>query len=190
VQEKASFIKYQSIRLRDLVNDLNLITRLGDDTQPVHWKLFHPTTFCRELIAEFLNNGIPKNYSIELDIEKGLEPVKIKGDTHLLQRAINNLLHNSIRHNPNGCTIYFRLYEKEQHILFVVSDDGKGMTSNEIEVLRNRSHYLTKIASSLNKQHGLGLYIVQQIVKMHSGNTSFEKSESGGLEVTIEIPIL
>lgn len=190
VQEKALFIKHQSIRLRDLVNDLNLITRLGDDTQPVHWKLFHPTTFCRELIAEFLNNGIPENYSIELDIEKGLEPVKIKGDTHLLQRAISNLLHNSIRHNPNGCNIYFRVYEKEQHILFVVSDDGKGMTSNEIETLRNRSHYLTESDSSLNKQHGLGLYIVQQIVKMHNGNISFEKSESGGLNVAIEIPIL
>lgn len=189
VQEKASLIKLQGIRLRDLVNDLTLITRLGDETQPIRQDLFHPTTFCREIVASFLNNGIPENYSIELDINKDLESVKLKGDAHLLQRAINNLLYNSIRHNPKGCDISFRLYRKDQQILFVVSDNGKGMTSVEIDILQNRSHYLSNSDSSINGQHGLGLYIVQQIVKMHFGNVYFCKRESEGLEVTIALPI-
>ncbi len=189
VKEKASLIKYQGIRLRNVVNDLNLITRLGDETHPIHQDAFHPTVFCRELVAEFLNNGIPENYSIELDIDKKLEPIKLKGDTHLLQRAINNLLYNSIRHNPMGCTISFGLYGKDKQVLFVVSDNGKGMTSNEIGILRNRSHYLSNTDSSFNGQHGLGLYIVQQIVKMHNGGITFSKSESGGLDVTITLPV-
>lgn len=190
VREKASLIKYQGIRLRNVVNDLNLITRLGDETHPIHQDAFHPTVFCREVVAEFLNNGISESYTIELDIDKELEPVELKGDTHLLRRAINNLLYNSIRHNPIGCNISFGLYRRNKQVLFVVADNGKGMTSNEIGILRNRSHYFTESASSLNKQHGLGLYIVQQIVKMHNGNIFLKKSESGGLEVTIEIPIL
>jgi len=189
VQKKASLIKYQGIRLRDLVNDLNLIARLGDETHPVHLDSFHPTVFCRELIAKFLNNGIPESYSIELDIDKELEPAKLKGDTHLLQRAINNLLYNSIRHNSAGCDISFRLYEEGKQVLFVVSDNGKGMTSDEIEVLQSRSHYLSNTDSSFNGQHGLGLYIVQQIVKMHNGNIAFSKSESGGLDVTITLSV-
>lgn len=40
VQEKASLIKYQGIRLRNVVNDLNLITRLGDETHPIHQDFF------------------------------------------------------------------------------------------------------------------------------------------------------
>ena len=189
VQEKASLIKYQGIRLRNVVNDLNLITRLGDETHPIHQDAFHPTVFCRELVAEFLNNGIPESYSIELDIDKELEPIELKGDIHLLRRAINNLLYNSIRHNPMGCTISFGLYGRDKQVLFVVSDNGKGMTSDEIEVLQNRSHYLSNTDSSFNGQHGLGLYIVQQIVKMHNGDISFGKSELGGFEVTIKLTV-
>jgi len=189
VQEKASLIKLQGIKLRDLVNDLNLISRLGDETLPIRQDLFHPAAFCREIVASFLNNGIPENYSIELGINKDLESVKLKGDAHLLQRAINNLLYNSIRHNPKGCDISFRLYRKDQQILLVVSDNGKGMTSDEIDILQNRFHYLSNSDSSINGQHGLGLYIVQQIVKMHFGNVYFCKRESEGLEVTIALPI-
>ena len=122
-----------------------------------------------------------------LDIDKELELVKLKGDTHLLQRAINNLLYNSIRHNPMGCNIFFRLYGSDKQVLFVVSDNGKGMTSDEIEVLQNRSHYLSNTDSSFNGQHGWGLYIVQQIVKMHNGDITFGKSEFGGFEVAIRL---
>mgnify|MGYP003623232002 FL=1 len=189
VREKASLIKYQGIRLRNVVNDLNLITRLGDETHPIHQDAFHPTVFCREIVAEFLNNGIPESYSIELDIDKKLEPIKLKGDIHLLQRAINNLLYNSIRHNPMGCNICLGLYGRGKQVLFVVSDSGKGMTSDEIEILQNRSHYLSNADSTFNGQHGLGLYIVQQIVKMHNGGITFSKSESGGLDVTITLPV-
>jgi len=189
VQQKASLIKFQGIRLRDLVNDLNLITRLGDGTQPIHHELFHPTAFCRELIASFLNSGIPESYSIELDMDKGVETMELKGDTHLLQRAVNNLLYNCVRHNPNGCDIYFRLYRNERHILFVVSDNGKGMTPDKIAALQNRSRYLTDTDSYYNGQHGLGLYIVQQIIKMHSGNVSFGESEWGGFKVEISLPV-
>lgn len=72
-------------------------------------------------------------------------------------------------------------------MLFVVSDNGKGMTSDEIEVLQNRSHYLSNTDSSFNGQHGWGLYIVQQIVKMHNGDITFGKSEFGGFEVAIRL---
>lgn len=38
------------------------------------------------------------------------------------------------------------------------------------------------------RQHGFGLYIVQQIVKMHAGNTDFRRNQMGGLDVVIAIP--
>jgi len=189
IQEKASLIKFQSIRLRDLVNDLNLITRLGDGTQPIRRELFYPTTFCREVIASFLNSGIPENYSIELDIDNDLKAMELKGDVHLFQRAINNLLYNSIRHNPKGCNIHFRLHRKEQNALFIIADNGKGMTPEKIKILQNRSHYSESTESSYTRQHGFGIYIVQQIVKMHLGNVYFGKSELDGLKVEISLPI-
>lgn len=188
VQENAALIKFQGMRLRDLVNDLNLITRLGDGTQALRQDLFRPAVFCRELIASLLNSGLPAHYTIEPDIDKEAEPLLWKGDAHLLQRAVNNLLYNSIRHNPKGCEMQVKLYPKEQQILLLISDNGKGMTSGEIEILQSRSHYLANNDALVNGQHGLGLYIVQQIVKMHLGEISFQIRKSGGLEVRISLP--
>ena len=189
VQGNATIIKFQGMRLRDLVNDLNLITRLGDGTQALRQDLFRPAVFCRELIASLLNSGLPECYTIELDIAKEAEPIMWKGDVHLLQRTVNNLLYNSIRHNPKGCKIQVKLYPKGQQALLVLSDNGKGMTAKEIEILQSRSHYLANSDALVNGQHGLGLYIVQQIVKMHLGEVSFRIRKSGGLEVCISLPI-
>ncbi len=162
---------------------------MGDGAQPLQGKLFYPAGFCREIIAEFINNGEPDGYSVELDVDEDMERVVVWGDQHLLRRAIGNLLHNSIRHNPGGCDVRLRLCGKDRMVLFVVSDNGKGMTLGEIDLLQTRSHYLSDAASDFDGRHGLGLYIVQQIVKMHSGHTAFAKSESGGLKVTIELPM-
>ena len=139
VQKKASLIKYQGIRLRNLVNDLNLITRLGGHYELKRPELLQPIIFSRDLIALFLNNGIPDIFSIELHIDKGLESLKLNGDRHLLQRAINNLLYNCIKHNPSGCNIHFKVYKAYKNILFIVSDDGKGITARRIAFLEMRS---------------------------------------------------
>lgn len=190
VQEKASQIKYQSIKLRDLVNDLNLMTRLEDNKTMTRNEVFQPVEFCREVIALFLNNGIPECFSIELTIDKGLKSINLIANKHLLQRAIHNLLYNCIKHNPSGCNIHFKLAESEGDLLFTVSDDGKGIVPNEIELLDIRSPYLTESDMDHRKQHGFGLYIVQQIVKMHSGKLHFKENNLGGLDVIIELPIL
>lgn len=190
VQEKASVIKYQSIKLRDLVNDLNLITRLEDHKTLARHEVFQPLQFCREVLALFWNNGIPKPFSIELTLGKGLESISLRGDKHLLQRAIHNLLYNCIKHNPNGCNIHFRLVLGIEHILFIISDDGNGIEHNEIELLEIRSQYLTGSEIYEHGQKGFGLYIVQQIVKMHSGKLGFMKNDLGGLDVIIELPIV
>lgn len=189
VQNKASLIKYQSTRLRDLVNDLNLITRMGDDSQVLRLEVFYPSVFCRALIASFLNSGVPDIFSVELNIDNNSEPVCLIGDRRLLQRAIYNLIHNCIKHNPAGCNIYVRVEAGKQDILFIVSDNGRGMTPEEIHLLKTRTQYLGSDNLFQFKQHGFGLYIVQQIVKMHSGSTGFQINTFGGLEVVISIPI-
>lgn len=190
VREKASVIKYQSIKLRDLVNDLNLITRLEDHKTIARNEVFQPVEFCREVLALFLNNGIPKPFSIELTIGKGLESINLRGNKHLLQRAIHNLLYNCIKHNPDGCNIHFRLVLGTGHILFIVSDDGKGIEPDEIGLLEIRSQYLTGSDIYEHRQKGFGLYIVHQIIKMHSGKLQFKENQSGGLDVIIGLPIV
>ncbi|OCK52937.1 hypothetical protein BA768_09850 [Chryseobacterium sp. CBo1] len=62
------------------------------------------------------------------------------------------------------------------------------MTSEEITTLKTRSKYMSNSNLFNQRQHGFGLYIVQQIVKMHAGNTDFRRNQMGGLDVVIAIP--
>jgi K+-sensing histidine kinase KdpD len=148
----------------------------------------HPAAFSRNMLAGFLNDVSNENYHVEIDIDKKTEAVLLSGDPHLFQRAINNILYNSVQHNPDGCKIYFSLRQVDNNVAFIVSDNGKGTTSELFEKLQNRSHYLSCNNSILLQQHGLGLYIVQQIVKLHNGTVSFCTNISGGFQVTISIP--
>lgn len=185
VREKASTMKCHGVKLRNLVNDLNLITRLGDRTITLQQEYFHPAIFSRTMLANFLNDVSNENYPIKIDIEKKTETLFLLGNPHLLQRAIANLLYNSVHHNPNGCEICFSLRLVDNIVAFVVSDNGKGLPIEQFKKLQNRSHHLSYNDSTLLQQHGLGLYIVQQIVKLHHGKVSFSNNISGGIQVTI-----
>lgn len=188
VQQKASSIKFQGIRLRDLVDDLNMITRLEDSKELKRNQQMPPLVFGREVIAQFLNSGIPESFAIELSFDKHLDHISIIANKHLLQRAINNLLHNSIKHNPSGCKISFIISDEKEHVTFCVSDDGSGMEEDEIAQLNIRSQYMTSTHLFNQKHHGFGLYIVQQIAKIHSGNTQFSRNRLGGLKAIIALP--
>lgn len=188
VREKAFNIKFQSLRLRNLVNDLNLATRLGSGNITVHQERFYPVSFCRNLLADFLNDVSNENYSLEIDIDREMETFLIMGIPDLLQRAFYNLLYNSVKHNPNGCNIYFQLQKADNKVVFVISDDGEGMSVEQFEELQSRSHYLSCNESTLLQQHGLGLYVVQQIIKLHNATILFDCGKSGGFQSTVTIP--
>ena len=111
------------------------------------------------------------------------------GVPNLLQRAFYNLLYNSVKHNPNGCNIYFQLQKSGNNVVFVFSDDGEGMSAEQFEELQSRPYYLSCNESTLLQQHGLGLYVVQQIIKLHNATVLFGSGKYGGFQSTITIPL-
>lgn len=189
IREKAFNIKFQGVRLRNLVNDLNLVTRLGSGNMTVEQERFYPASFCRNLLANFLNDVSNDNYSLEIDLDREIETILIMGVPNLLQRAFYNLLYNSVKHNPNGCNIYFQLQKSGNNVVFVFSDDGEGMSVEQFEELQSRPHYLSCNESTLLQQHGLGLYVVQQIIKLHNATILFGSGKYGGFQSTITIPL-
>ena len=63
-------------------------------------------TFCEDKTAvSYLNQHPGNDYPIQVDISSEAEATQILADEQLLQRVLENLIGNSIRHNPNGCSI-------------------------------------------------------------------------------------
>ena len=108
----------------------------------------------------------------------------IIGDEFLLKRALNNLIQNSIKHNPNGCNININCIRRANYVFIEVLDNGIGVSCDKLEKVKSNEHYLLGNGNIL-EQHGLGLLIVKQIINVHNGQITFKSQNNCGFQVTI-----
>ncbi|MFF2090717.1 sensor histidine kinase [Paenibacillus sp. NPDC058174] len=117
------------------------------------------------------------------------EDMRMSGDPHLLERAINNLLDNAVRHTPANGQIFVQCSKEDQHVTFTVQDTGPGFSAEELgrvfdplyrgEVSRNRS----------TGGAGLGLAISQRIIRQHGGELTARNHPDGGALLEGWIPL-
>ena len=181
VRQEAEIIRRQSLKIKDLVQDLNLVSRLEYEMQPLHKEPVRLSRLLRGYTAELLNAGIGGEYSVEVAISPDAENDMVEGDARLLSRAVGNLVQNSINHNPKGCTVRLCLGRLGQGIILTVADDGAGLSAEKLRELEQRPHYMESTDERLDLRHGLGLLLVKQIVKAHGGELEMESSPGQGL---------
>lgn len=187
-RKQAGIIRRESEKMKRLIDDLNLTTKLEYALQPVHFQDMDWVETSRQAVSEVLNSGLDSRYEIVFAEMQPGRSLHLLGDDGLLRRMLDNLIRNSITHNPYGCRISVSVGEEKGHCLCIVSDDGIGIEPERLKVL-NRGDDITSTQGSDEKnEHGLGLKLVMQIVKAHRGTVSFSDSTPHGLEVRISLP--
>ncbi len=164
----ADIIGKNSIRIKDLVSDLNLFSMLEYNMQPLELSDIRISKLLRTFVANKINEGLDYPYSISLDIDAEAEQVELHCNERLIERALTNLVNNSIRHNPSGCNIHISLQLCDKKLQIIISDDGIGICENNTDALK-RPHYFEALDERLDLRHGLGLIIVRQIIEAHNG---------------------
>lgn len=187
-RKQAGIIRRESEKMKRLIDDLNLTTKLEYALQPVHFQDVDWVETSRQAVSEVLNSGLDSRYEIVFAEMQPGRSIHLLGDDGLLRRMLDNLIRNSITHNPHGCRISVSVGEENGRCLCTVSDDGIGIEPERLKVL-NRGDDITSTQGSDEKnEHGLGLKLVMQIVKAHRGTVSFSGSTPHGLEVRISLP--
>lgn len=182
-REKARIIRNQSEKIKALVSDLNLASKLEYDMQPLNPAPVYPAALARNVAAEFLNSRNDDRYSIYVNIADSAKGSVVTGDERLLRRAISNLITNSIRHNPDSCELTIAVETVFSWCIITVSDNGTGYPAEVMEGLKNQ-----EIPSELGN-HGLGLTLVRQIAKAHGGRADFRNLPEGGCSAVIQLPL-
>ena len=162
--KKLSVILKQSERIKNLINDLNLASKLEYNMQPFEKKKENAVAVVRQVIVDFLNMDIDEKFPIEWKTKNEFISCFVNVDKNLIKRALANLIQNSINHNENGCTIYVSVKEDEKNCIICVEDNGIGVSDEELEKLNNTPHYMVCDKNTTEQQHGLGLLIVKQII--------------------------
>lgn len=186
VRQEAGIIQRQSIRIKDLVQDLNLVSQLEYEMQPLHREQVRLSKLLRACAAELLNGGIEGTLLVEIPTEA--EQAEAACDPRLLTRALCNLVQNSIQHNPQGCTIRMGLEAAEGEVVLTVTDDGVGLSEETLRELEARPHYLESTDERLDLRHGLGLILVRQIAAAHGGRMTLGRAAGGGCEARLYLP--
>ena len=185
IREQAEIVRKQSAKIKELVQDLNLVSQLEYEMQPLHKEQIRLSKLIRSYVAELLNSGISDTYTIEIDIVPEAENAMLECDARLISRAINNLVQNSIKHNPQGCRIQLSLKNTEETLILTVADNGVGLTPEKLQELEGKPHYMESTDKRLDLRHGLGLLLVRQIVKAHHGTLYIESEPNKGYEARI-----
>ncbi len=187
-REQASYIRKQGERLRSLISDLNLTSKLEYSMQPLRMEKVYLVELARQVVCEFLDGGLEARYQIVFDSSQESETASVMGDEALLKRALYNLIQNSVIHNPKGCVISVSVARNETGITVMVSDDGIGVSTEKLEKLRATTNHLENTDERLNLRHGLGVLLVRQIVEAHHGTVEIESAPQNGYQTVLVFP--
>lgn len=183
-RHQAGMIRRQGERLKSLVEDLNLTTKLEYALQPIRRETVDLVEIGRQAVSEVLDSGLPESFELEFSEANPGHAARMEGDATLLRRMLDNLLRNSIVHNPKGCHISVTVGAEAGRCTCTVTDDGVGMDAAWLEALNREAD----VSSTQGDEHGLGLKLVRQIVKAHSGTVRFRQAGPHGLGICITFP--
>jgi len=182
MRDYAEIIERKSLYLKEVIEDLNLSTRLKNKKLTLNLKSVNIVSLVRNTVIDTLNDARYGNRNI--DFRYSDDVILVEADDILIRRAIANLIYNSIVHNAEDVVIQVSVEKEEKFVRLVVEDHGKGIKKEELERLFDR-YYRGTNTGELHKGSGLGMAIAHDIVKAHGGDIHVASELHSGTRIEI-----
>jgi two-component system OmpR family sensor kinase len=175
-KELVGRIEKESIRMSSLVEDLLLLARLDQSREmaqdPVDLNLL-----LTEAVASAKAAG--PNHPIEVSLPSA--EVFVLGDSQRIHQVVANLLANARTHTPDGSQIKVSLEQGVTETIISVSDNGPGLSESDQERIFERFFRADPSrARTSGEGSGLGLSIVDAVMKAHGGYVSVQSKLGEG----------
>lgn len=165
-------------RLRRLLGDVSLITRMEDGSQLIGKEPVSINNIINEIAAELEIMPEEERFTLHTDFS---EQVVIDGNTSLIGSIFRNLTENAIAYS-GGRNIYISLVENNEQLCRICfEDDGCGVEEKQLPRLFERFYRVDKGRSRRMGGTGLGLAIVKHAVQFHGGSINVTNRNVGGL---------
>jgi signal transduction histidine kinase len=114
---------------------------------------------------------------------------QVFGDAEELRTAVCNLLDNAVKYSGGKVDVAVRVGSEDKNVVLQVRDSGVGIAPEELKRIFKRFYRVRDRSLAQVKGTGLGLFIVQSIVRKHGGKVFAESAGEGlGTTVTLELP--
>ena len=165
-------------RLRHLLNDVSLITRLEEGSLLIPKEKIVINDIIYEIKDEI--DFLPQDNKMALNIDIQ-DTIEIYGNKSLVTSIFRNLTENALAYSE-GRNIYIKVDKKNQEEVQVVfEDDGIGVDDIHLQRLFDRFYRVDKGRSRKLGGTGLGLSIVKHAIRFHGGDIVVSRSPRGGL---------
>ena len=165
-------------RLRQLLEDVSLITRMEDGSQLIGKEIVVINNIIEEIAEELEIMPEEERFTLHSDFS---EQVIVEGNLSLIGSIFSNLTDNAIAYS-GGRNIYISLIENNVNMCKIrFEDDGNGVDDKQLTRLFERFYRIDKGRSRQMGGTGLGLAIVKHAVQFHGGNITATNRPNGGL---------
>ena len=180
-KELINRIEKESVRMSSLVEDLLLLARL-DQSRELAKEPVDLNTLITEVVASARAAG--PNHPIEIKLEAS--EIFVLGDSQRIHQVIANLLANARTHTPNGTEISIAAMQGVSETTIAVSDKGPGLSKADQNRIFERFYRAdpSRVRNS-GEGSGLGLSIVDAVMKAHGGYVSVKSEVGRGATFTL-----
>ena len=186
VRERLDVAHRNSVRLLKLVNTLLDFSRIEAGRIEAVYERLDLCTLTQELASLFRSAIETAGLKLTVDCEPLTVPVYV--DREMWEKIVFNLLSNAFKFTFDG-EIKISLKEKGKQVELAVSDTGTGIPAEELQHLFERFHRVKGAQGRSYEGSGIGLALVQELVKLHGGTVSVVSEMQQGSTFTVSIPV-
>jgi len=186
-RQRLDVAQRNSQRLLKLVNTLLDFSRIESGRANANFQPTDLSSFTAELASNFHSATEKAGLKLEIDCEP--VPQRVPVDRDMWEKIVFNLLSNAFKFTFEG-SISIRMHAADdgKSAELVVRDTGVGIPSHELPRLFERFHRIENQKSRSFEGSGIGLALVQELVKLHGGSLVAESEVGKGSSFKVSIP--
>lgn len=185
-REQLEIVHRNARRLLKLVNNLLDFSRLEAGRVQAVYEPTDLATFTLDLASGFRSVVERAGLSFIVDCSPLESPIYV--DREMWEKILLNLLSNAFKFTFEG-KIALSLHSIGECVELTVQDTGTGIPSEELPHLFERFHRVPLTRARTHEGSGIGLALVQELVKLHGGTVSVSSIVGEGTTFTVVIPI-
>lgn len=184
-QRAFSAIADQATRLNTLSSRLIDFTRL----ERGQFEITRAPVELGALLGWIVGELRPYYADYEIKLEQTDQQLVISGDNERLAQVFRNLIENAVKYSPTGSAINIQLCRQATQACVRICDHGIGIAAEELprifeQFYRGRSADTRRVSGA-----GIGLYLVQRLIKLHGGSIAVESDQGNGSTFTVYLPL-
>ena len=186
-QQYYETITGESERLSRLVENLLDFSKIEAGMKEYRMEETDIAALVADVAGRFRRQAALKDFTLDTEIADGLPVISAEKDS--LSRAVLNLLDNAVKYSGANPRVVLRAWLEEDTVSLQVEDHGIGIGKFEQKKVFEKFYRSASAQESDVKGSGIGLPLVEHVVRAHGGKVLLESEPRKGTRVTIRLPV-